>query len=338
MISKIYDEIRQTIKENYKFIITFFILMILFTIKFPFYIEAPGGIIDINDRIIIENKSESQGSFNLAFVTEIKATIPTLILAYFNDDWNIIKEEEILYENETYDDENYRSHLLLNEANNNAVIVAYTYADKEIIISNEHLFIIYVDENAETDLKIGDEILEIDGTKILNKNQLDEIVLQKNVGDRVSMLVKRDDDEIECFGVLREVDNKKIIGISLSKTSDVITNPQITFNFKSSESGPSGGLMMALSIYDALVDEDITRGMKIVGTGTIDSTGAVGSIGGIEYKIKGAVKENADIFLVPSGENYNDAKKLVDENEYDIQLIEVDSFEDALNKLSEITG
>jgi len=158
------------------------------------------------------------------------------------------------------------------------------------------------------------------------------------VGDRVSMLVKRDDDEIECFGVLREVDNKKIIGISLSKTSDVITNPQITFNFKSSESGPSGGLMMALSIYDALVDEDITRGMKIVGTGTIDSTGAVGSIGGIEYKIKGAVKENADIFLVPSGENYNDAKKLVDENEYDIQLIEVDSFEDALNKLSEITG
>jgi len=338
MISKIYDEIRQTIKENYKFIITFFILMILFTIKFPFYIEAPGGIIDINDRIIIENKSESQGSFNLAFVTEIKATIPTIILAYFNDDWNIIKEEEILYENETYDDENYRSHLLLNEANNNAVIVAYTYADKEIIISNEHLFIIYVDENAETDLKIGDEILEIDGTKILNKNQLDEIVLQKNVGDRVSMLVKRDDDEIECFGVLREVDNKKIIGISLSKTSDVITNPQITFNFKSSESGPSGGLMMALSIYDALVDEDITRGMKIVGTGTIDSTGAVGSIGGIEYKIKGAVKENADIFLVPSGENYNDAKKLVDENEYDIQLIEVDSFEDALNKLSEITG
>lgn len=338
MISKIYDEIRQTIKENYKFIITFLVLMILFTIKFPFYIEAPGGIIDINDRIIIENKSESQGSFNLAFVTEIKATIPTLILAYFNDDWNIIKEEEILYENETYEDENYRSHLLLNEANNNAVIVAYTYADKEIIISNEHLFIIYVDENAETDLKIGDEILEIDGTKILNKNQLDEIVLQKNVGDKVSVLVKRDDDEVECFGVLREVDNKKIIGVSLSKTSDVITNPQITFNFKASESGPSGGLMMALSIYDALVDEDITRGMKIVGTGTIDANGNVGSIGGIEYKIKGAVKEKADIFLVPSGENYNDAKKLVEENKYDIRLIEVDSFEDALNKLFEITN
>ena len=46
MINKIYDNIRQTIKENYKTIIIFVVLMILFTIEFPYYIEAPGGIIE----------------------------------------------------------------------------------------------------------------------------------------------------------------------------------------------------------------------------------------------------------------------------------------------------
>lgn len=337
MINKIYDNIKQTIKENYKLIITFIVLMFVFTIEFPFYIEAPGGIIDINERIIIEEKTDSEGSFNLAFVSEIKATVPTLIYAYFNKDWNVVKEEEIMYDNETYEDESYRSHLLLNEANNNAIIVAYTYANKDIAISNEHLYIIYVDESAETNLKIGDEILVVDGTKIVNIDQLDGIIAGKRVGDNVSLLVKREDKETECFGKLREIEGKKVIGVSLSKTSDVVTNPEISFKFKSSESGPSGGFMMALSIYDALVEEDITMGKKIVGTGTIDRLGNIGSIGGVEYKIKGAVKENADIFLVPAGENYEDAKQIVEKNNYDIQLIPVENFEEALDKLSKIT-
>lgn len=338
MINKIYDEIKQTIKENYKLIITFLILFFVFTMRFPFYIEAPGGIIDINERINIENKTKSKGTFNLAFVSEIKATIPTLMFAYFNKDWNVVKEKETIYENETYEDENYRSRLLLNEANNNAIIVAYTYANKDIRIFNEHLFIIYIDKEAQTDLKIGDEILEVDNLKIINKRQLDEIISKKNVGERVSILVKRGDKEIERFGVLREIEGKKVIGVSLSKTSEVVTNPKITFNFKSSESGPSGGFMMALSIYDSLVTEDITRGKKIVGTGTIDMNGNIGSIGGVEYKIKGAVKERADIFLVPDGENYETAKKLIDENNYNIQLIAVNTFEDALYKLTHITN
>lgn len=336
MISKIYDEIRQTIKENYKFIIGFIVLTITCIIELPFYIQAPGGIININDRIEIKGKTNSLGTFNLAYVTELKATIPTLVYAYFDKDWDILKKEDVIYDNETMQDKEYRSHLLLNEANNNAIIVGYTYANEEISITNEHLFIIYVDEKAETDLKIGDEILEIDGIKIVNNEQLSNIITEKEIGMKVSILVKRDNEEISCFGKLQEINGKKVIGVSLSKTSDIATNPHISFKFKSSESGPSGGLMMALSIYDALVEEDITKGKNIVGTGTIDVNGNVGQIGGIEYKIKGAVKEKADIFLVPVGENYEDAKKVVEENNYDIELIPVATFVETLNKLSMI--
>lgn len=337
MINKIYDKIIQTIKENYKIIVFFVLAMFVFTIELPYYIEAPGGVINIDERIEIEEKTYSSGTLNLAYVSQIKATLPTLIYAKFNKDWDILKKSEVLYNNETELDEAYRSHLLLKEANNNAVIVAYKAANKKIELYNEHLYIIYVSETANTDLKIGDEILEVENTRITSKDQIDDIVLSHDIGDKIQLVVKRDNKEIECFGILKEVEGKKIIGVSLSKTSDIITEPKISFKFKSSESGPSGGFMMALSIYDALVEEDITGGKKIVGTGTIDVNGNIGSISGIEYKIKGSVKENADIFLVPFGENYEEAKRIVEKNGYNLELIEVKNFQDALNKLKTFT-
>ena len=46
---------------------------------------------------------------------------------------------------------------------------------------------------------------------------------------------------------------------------------------------------MALMIYNALTEQDLTNGKKIVGTGTIERDGSVGVIGGVKYKIMGAV-------------------------------------------------
>jgi PDZ domain-containing protein len=101
---------------------------------------------------------------------------------------------------------------------------------------------------------------------------------------------------------------------------------------KSNESGPSGGLMLALSIYNKLVSEDITRGLKIAGTGTIDVDGNVGEIGGVKYKLIGAVKNKAKVFLCPMG-NLEEAKAVAENYKYDIIVIGVASFDQALNEL-----
>ena len=333
MIKKLYEEIKMTIKKDYKMFIIFVAIFVLCIIEFPFYIEAPGGIIKVDDRIKINDSYKSAGSFNLAYVSEIKATIPTLLYSLINKDWDVLKKEDVIYDNETMSEASYRDKLLLEEAKNNAIVVAYTKAGKKIEISNEHLFIIYVDEDSDTDLKIGDEILEVDNIKITSKKQLDDIMVTKNVNDKVIINVKRNNKEIDCYGKIKEVVGKKLIGLLLSKTSDLKTDPEIKLEFKKSESGPSGGLVLALSIYNNLISEDITKGRKIVGTGTIDINGNVGSIGGIEYKIKGAVKENADIFLIPAGENYEEAKKIIEENNYKITLIPITTFDEALEKL-----
>lgn len=333
MIKNLYEEIKKTIKKDYKMFIAFVVIFVLCIIELPFYIEAPGGVIKVDDRIKINDSYKSTGSFNLAYVSEIKATVPTLLYSLVNKDWDVLKKEDVIYDNETMSEASYRDKLLLEEAKNNAIIVAYTKAGKKIEISNEHLFIIYVDEDSDTDLKIGDEILEVDNIKITSKKQLDDIMVTKNVNDKVVIKIKRNGKEIECYGKIKEVGDKKLIGLLLSKTSDLKTDPEIELEFKKSESGPSGGLVLALSIYNNLVSEDITKGRKIVGTGTIDVNGNVGSIGGVEYKIKGAVKENADIFLIPAGENYEEAKKIIEENNYKINLIPVTTFDEALEKL-----
>jgi len=100
-------------------------------------------------------------------------------------------------------------------------------------------------------------------------------------------------------------------------------------------------LMMSLEIYNQLVDEDITKGYKIAGTGTIDPSGKVGRIGGIEQKIVAAHKSGADIFFAPNenGEknsNYQMALKTAEDIKTKMVIVPVDTFEDALKYLDSL--
>ena len=91
--------------------------------------------------------------------------------------------------------------------------------------------------------------------------------------------------------------------------------------------------MTTLAIYDSLIEEDLTHGLKIAGTGTISIDGTVGDIGGVKYKVGGAEIGGAKIFFVPSGENYEDAIKVKKEKNYKIEIVEVKTIDDAINYL-----
>lgn len=334
MITKLYDKIKKIIYENYKFILGFFILFLAINIELPYYINSPGGIIDISKKIKIDSPYKPEGSFNFAYVTEIKATIPTLLIAYFNKEWDILKREDVIYDNETEDDIYFRKHLLLDEANQNAIILAYQKANKKVDIIDQQLFITFVDTLAKTDLKVGDEVLEINNQVISNKEQISKIVAETKMGTKMNIKVKRDDQIVECYAEPTIQDNKKIIGIMITQKRVIETDPHIELKFKASESGSSGGLMMALTIYNYLTEEDITHGYDIVGTGTIDENGNVGSIGGVEYKLRGVIKAKKKIFLVPAGENYEEAMELKKKENFDIEIVPISTFDEALEYLN----
>ncbi len=333
MIKQIFQKIKQILKENSKAFILFFVLLITFTYEFPYYIETPGGTIDISSRIEVEEGYPSVGSFHMAYVSELKATIPTLLISQFKKDWDVIKRSDVVMENEDIKDVYFRDRLQLEEANQNAVIVAFEKAGKTIHKKNTQLFVTYIDQLAETNLKVGDEITQVNGKTITSKTELQPIIKSYKVGDTIQFTVLRNGKEMQREAALIAYQDNKMIGLMITEKEEIETDPNITFHFKSSESGPSGGLMMTLAIYNQLIEEDITKGKKIVGTGTIDREGNVGAIAGIPYKLKGAEKSKADIFFVPNGENYEEAMQLKHDLDYEIEIVGVSTFDEALDYL-----
>ena len=324
---------KQYLKENYKFILSIILILVVFSIKFPYYIDAPGGITDMSEKIEI-NGYESEGSFNLAYVKEYRATIPTLIFSLFNKDFKVIKQDNVMLDTEDYESYEKRDKVLMDESISNAIYVAYKKANKYIKELSNKIVIIYVTESSNSDLKVGDEIISINNENIYTKDDVTKIVSNLPVGTKIDIKVKNNNKEYDRCAYVIEDDNNKMIGILISNLKEYETNPKVNVIVDENESGSSGGLITALSIYDSLVKEDITNGLKIVGTGTIDLDGNIGSIGGVEYKLKSAVKKKADLFIVPLGENYEEVLKLKKENNYDIEILGVSTFDEVIDYLN----
>jgi len=338
MINKYYEKFKKFIKDNYLFLTFYITLIAVLFYPLPYYIYNGGGTINVDKRIEIENSYKDKGSFNLCYVSEIKATISSYILAKILPEWDIIKSEEVvLNNNETDKDVFIRNRIYLNNANINAISVAYKKASKEFNIKKTDNYVIYLTEKANTNIKIGDKITSVDGQTIETLEELRKLVNTKNINDKIIFKVERNGKEKDCYATVYEEKNNKLVGISIQNNYDYTTNPDIKLKFTANESGPSGGLLLSLSIYNHLVKEDITNGLKIAGTGTIDENGSVGEIGGVKYKLKGAISDNADIFIVPNGENYKEAISLQKKHNYDIKIIGVSTFDEALEKLQEMS-
>ncbi len=330
MLNKIYEEIKKYIKEEYKFLLIMLTILITMTYKLPYYVDAPGGVIDVSERIKIDKKNIN-GTMNFAYVAEMNATIPTYLIAKINKDWDLIKKQEVLYKNESEADAKFRNELDLKEALSNALYVGFTESNEEFKTKNNKVYVTQILEGAKTDLKVGDQIIEANNIKINNIKELQS--LEKQEGKKILLKVINNKKEYIRTAEYINYNDNIIIGIALGQTFEIESNHKIDIDYKARESGPSGGMMMALTTYSYLTGEDLTKGKTVVGTGTIDIDGNVGSIGGVKYKLIGAVKNKADIFLVPSGENYEEAIKIKQEKKYNIKIVGVSNIKEAINEL-----
>ena len=337
MIKKTYEKFKIFMEKEYKFIIFVFILYVGLTYPLPYYIHTNGGLINVTERIEINNQYEKSGSINLSYVSEIKGTVLTYLLSFIIPNWDLKDGEEKISSNESYEDTVNRSRILLEEANANAAIVAYQKAGKEVKINSSRLYIVSVDEEADNSLEVGDEVISINKELVSNIDEYREVVSKYNEGDVLIIeVIDKNNKKKTRKAKIFVLENYKLTGVYAVSNYDYETVPDIEFNFKKSEMGPSGGLMTSLAIYNKLSSEDLTKGLTVVGTGTIDIKGNVGEIGGVEYKLKGAVNAKADLFIVPIGENYDEVIKLVKANNYKIKIVGVSTFDEALKYLKDM--
>lgn len=316
MFNKLYSEFKKFIKNNFYFVLFLFISFIILNIEIPYNIETSGSLVDLNNKVNLNNQDSINGSYNLTYVSSYKARIGSYLISLFDKNMNIIKETNII-DDKT---EKISGKLLLDNSLSNAYINAYKLLNRDLNISNNHILLAFIGSNAITDLKIGDKIEYVNNIKISNINDIEKIIKESNIGDKLLINEKN-------YAYIIDINGKKSLNLYLVNNYEF---SDINSKFEKNESGSSGGLMISLIIYDKLNKIDLSKGRIIAGTGTIDSNGKIGEISGITYKILGALK--SDVFFLPY-ENFEEADKFIKERKININLVPVKTLEDAVNYL-----
>ena len=184
---------------------------------------------------------------------------------------------------------------------------------------------------AEGVFEVGDEIVSVDGKPVDSLNDVlnDVTLLPPGTSVRVGYL--RSDTPRTATVVTQESPkdpSRSRVGVELR---DAYEPPfKVDINLGQEIGGPSAGLMFSLAIFDKITPGSLTGGRFIAGTGTIDATGAVGEIGGIQQKIAGAYAAGAQFFLVPAANCAEaGASSLAD----DLMLIKVSTLDSAVDAL-----
>ena len=319
-------------------IVYFLVLLLIFLMVVTpvnYYITIGGGTMNLDDDIKISGESVSRGSINATYVNSLKGTVFFYLLSYVVPSFDREKISDSIYKDETVEDALFREKLYFNSSISNATFVAYSKANKKIAVKNSSLYVLYVDSFATTSLKVRDKIISIDGNDVFDNASFKSIINSYNEGAIVNIKVLRDKKLVDTKTTVKLIDNEKKIGVYILNDYEYDVSPKVEFDFSGKQSGSSGGLMLSLSIYNKLVPNDITKGYKVCGTGTIDKNENVGEIGGVEYKLRGANRKKCDIFFVPV-DNYKEVSDIISKKDYGFKIYKVSTFDEALGVLNDL--
>ncbi|MFY4773756.1 SepM family pheromone-processing serine protease [Metabacillus sp. RGM 3146] len=327
------------------FLIGIILAMILSYIKLPFYILKPGSATPLEPIIKVDKGSASKGSFSLTTVSFGRASIVSYLLAKFNSYDEMIPVDRVKQPDESDNDYLERQVQMMKSSQDSAVVIAYKKAEKKVTETFDGVYVTFTEKNMPGSkvFKKDDKLVKVNEIKLTSAEQFQNYISSKKAGDRVNITYEREGEKLNSIMKLspfKEEPERAGIGISLMNKRKVTVSPNVSLNTENI-GGPSAGLMMSLEIYDQLKPEDLTKGYKIAGTGTISETGEIGPIGGIAQKIVAADKAGVKIFFAPNEHgkkesNYKQAKLTAEKIHSSIKLVPVDKFDDAVFYLEKL--
>jgi len=179
-------------------------------------------------------------------------------------------------------------------------------------------------------LRPTDVLVSVDGTAVSSINQLTGVLEKDKPGQVVAVNVVRAGKPLTVsIPLAAPLPNKKGARLGIGVGSICATPFTVDLGLGNQIGGPSAGLMFALGIIDKVGTVDLTNGAFIAGTGTIDETGKVGPIGGIQLKMIAARRAHATIFLAPAG-NCSDVRGAIPDG---LKVVKVSTLHDAVQDL-----
>ena len=329
------------------------IIAILFIYPLDSYISSPGGAYDLDPLVeVVGGDKDDEGTFSLMTISVAKATPASYVLSKFTDNRKLLPAENVRREGENDKEYNIRQKKLMTGSQFNAITVAFDKAELPVDIQFDGVFVMSVLEKGAADgiLELGDKIREVDGVKLKESGEFFTLIGEKKLGDEVAISLERDKKMLDVTLTLKEIpdsDGRAGLGVRFEEDRTLTTNPEIDFK-TSNIGGPSAGLMFTLEIMNQLLDEDMTKGYNIAGTGEMLEDGTVGRIGGADFKVIAASREDVEIFFAPDDDlpdevrevnpgimtNYEEAVKMAEKIGTKMKIVPVKNVDDALEYLA----
>lgn len=256
-----------------------------------------------------------------------------LAIAWFDPARAVVPVEAVFPEGQTSQQRSEESAALMVDSQEEATAAALSALGYEI---GTQVTVVSIDEGAAAEgiLEEGDVVVSADGEPVTDAAAL-RAQVQLSGGAPLSLDIVRDGEpltvEITPEATTVNEQTTWLIGITLITDYDFPVDVTIQLN---NVGGPSAGMMFALGIIDTLTPGNLNGGQNIAGTGTITADGTVGPIGGIQQKMWGAYRADADYFLAPDA----NCPDVVGEIPGDLQVFSVETLDDALTALDEISS
>lgn len=336
-------------------IILFIVVFFLSFYRLDYYIMKPGSAYDVSEFVTVHDGDKNhEGTMSLMTVAMAEATPLTYALAHFKEYEEIYKEEEVRQEEEDEEEYSVRQLKLMSDSQFNALYIAFQKANLPYTIEYHGVMVLNVlaEGAADGELEPGDEIVEIDGVLIEKAQELTDLLSAKKENDAVHLVIERNDELLDRTLHLKRIpgSEKVGIGITYSESKLIKTDPNVNVD-ADKIGGPSAGLMFTLEILNQLLDEDLTKGYSIAGTGEMNEDGTVGRIGGIDKKVVAADRDGVEIFFAPDDKiteamlkvspnlksNYQVAVETAKNINTDMKIVPVKTIDDALNYIKQLT-
>ncbi len=331
------------------------ILAVLLVYPIDTYISQPGGAYNLAPLVEVTGGDQNDsGTFSLMTISVAKATPFSYVVSKFSDKKKILPADKVRGDGEDDKEYNIRQKRMMSDSQFNAITVAFEKVGLPVDIQFKGIFVMMVLAGGAADgiLEAGDRIIAIDGVNLEESGQFFTIIGGKKLGDEVSLSVERKEKIIDVNIVLKEIpksEGRAGLGVQFEEDRDLSTDPKVDFQ-TSNIGGPSAGLMFTLEIMNQLLDEDLTKGYKIAGTGEMLEDGTVGRIGGADFKVIAADREDVEIFFAPADDlpeevkaanpglltNYEEAVKTAEKIGTKMKIVPVKTIDDALDYLESL--
>ena len=309
--------------------------------RWPYVMYGAGTAEPVHDRITGKPLEEKGAFLYTTVMTYPRPNTFFLLYGWLHPRMEVLRLQQATGGTVNYEAYHNRNVWMRDNAVAEALIAAYDAIGVPLQVEQTGIIVYQFLETTkarEAGLQEGDIINAVDGKPARTGEELAERLQEKSPGDTVRVSGTRGGKPFEAeVPLIKLSDGRTGIGFLHRPVIKVTPPDPVSLDF-SDTSGPSGGLIMTLELVAHLTGEDLTRGYRVAGTGTISADGSVGQVGWVRYKLMAAHREKADYFLVPYVEeggldNWKEAEAAVQEFDLSPRLVPVTSLKDAIEFL-----